>query len=68
MFGISDYPAFASAIVLFLMVPGPGNLAMVSATAQGGVRGGLAATLGIIGGDQILMWCAVAGVAALLKA
>ena len=30
-------------------------------------RGGLAATLGIIAGDQILMWCAVAGVAALLK-
>ncbi|MBS0408090.1 MAG: LysE family transporter [Proteobacteria bacterium] len=67
MFGISDYPAFVAAILLFLLLPGPGNLAIVSSTAQGRVRGGLAATLGIIAGDQILLWCAVAGVAALLK-
>jgi threonine/homoserine/homoserine lactone efflux protein len=32
------------------------------------VRGGLAATLGVIAGDQVLMWAAVAGVAALLLA
>ena len=32
------------------------------------VRGGLAATLGVIAGDQVLMWAAVAGVAALLAA
>jgi hypothetical protein len=32
------------------------------------VRGGLAATLGVIAGDQVLMWLAVAGVAALLAA
>ena len=64
---ITDYPAFVIAILLFLAIPGPGNLAIISSTAQGGVRGGLASTLGIIGGDQILLWCAVAGVAALLK-
>ena len=68
MLAITDYPAFVVAILLFLAIPGPGNLAIISGTAQGGVRGGLASTLGIIGGDQILMWCAVAGVAALLKA
>ena len=67
MFGISDYGAFVAAIVLFLAVPGPGNLALLSSTAQGGVRGGLAATLGLIAGDQVLLWCAVAGVAALLQ-
>ena len=67
MLAITDYPAFVVAILLFLAIPGPGNLAIVSSTAQGRVRGGLAATLGIIAGDQILMWCAVAGVAALLK-
>ncbi len=65
---ITDYPAFVAAIVLFLAIPGPGNLAIISSTAQGRVRGGLASTLGIIAGDQILLWCAVAGVAALLKA
>ena len=64
MLAITDYPAFVVAILLFLAIPGPGNLAIVSSTAQGRVRGGLAATLGIIAGDQILMWCAVAGVAA----
>ena len=65
---ITDYPAFVIAILLFLAIPGPGNLAIISSTAQGRVRGGLASTFGIIAGDQILMWCAVAGVAALLKA
>ena len=33
MFGISDYGAFVAAIVLFLAVPGPGNLALLSSTA-----------------------------------
>ena len=68
MLAISDYPAFVIAIIVFLLIPGPGNLAIVSSTAQGGVRGGLAATFGIIVGDQILLWSAVAGIAALLKA
>lgn len=65
-FGISDYGAFVAAIVLFLAIPGPGNLALITSTGKGGVRGGLAATLGVIAGDQVLMWAAVAGVATLL--
>jgi threonine/homoserine/homoserine lactone efflux protein len=68
MFGIADYPAFVVAIVVFLMIPGPGNLALITSTSKGGVRGGLAATFGVIAGDQVLMWLAVAGVAALLAA
>ena len=68
MFGIADYPAFVVAIVVFLMIPGPGNLALITSTGKGGVRGGLAATLGVIAGDQVLMWLAVAGVATLLAA
>ena len=68
MFGIADYGAFVAAIVLFLAIPGPGNLALITSTSKGGVRGGLAATLGVIAGDQVLMWAAVAGVAALLAA
>jgi leucine efflux protein len=66
MFGIADYGAFVAAIVLFLAIPGPGNLALITSTSKGGVRGGLAATLGVIAGDQGLMWLAVAGVATLL--
>ena len=68
MFGIADYGAFVAAIILFLMIPGPGNLALITSTGKGGIRGGLAATLGLMAGDQILMWMAVAGVAALLIA
>lgn len=68
MFGIADYGAFVVAIVVFLLIPGPGNLALVTSTGKGGIRGGLAATFGVIAGDQVLMWLAVAGVAALLAA
>jgi len=65
-FGIADYPAFALAILIFLLIPGPGNLALVTSTGKGGIRAGLAAGMGIILGDQVLLWLAVAGVAAVL--
>ena len=68
MFGIADYAAFVAAVLVFLLIPGPGNLALITSTGKGGIRGGLAATLGVIAGDQVLMWLAVAGVAALLAA
>ncbi|MEZ5645404.1 MAG: LysE family transporter [Burkholderiaceae bacterium] len=68
MFGIADYGAFVIAIIVFLAIPGPGNLALITSTGKGGIRGGLAATLGVIAGDQVLMWMAVAGVAAVLAA
>jgi len=68
MFGIADYGAFVVAIIVFLAIPGPGNLALITSTSKGGIRGGLAATFGVIAGDQVLMWMAVAGVAALLVA
>lgn len=68
MFGIADYGAFVVAIIIFLAIPGPGNLALITSTSKGGIVGGLAATLGVIAGDQVLMWMAVAGVAALLSA
>ena len=66
MFGVADYGAFVIAIIIFLLIPGPGNLALITSTGKGGIRGGLAATLGLMVGDQFLMWMAVAGVAALL--
>lgn len=68
MFGIADYSAFVIAIIIFLAIPGPGNLALITSTSKGGIMGGLAATLGVMAGDQVLMWMAVAGVAALLSA
>jgi leucine efflux protein len=68
MFGVTDYGAFVVAFIILLAIPGPGNLALVLSTGKGGIRGGLASTWGIILGDQVLMWLAVAGVAALLRA
>ena len=68
MFGVADYGAFVVTIIVFLLIPGPGNLALITSTGKGGVRGGFAATLGVIIGDQLLIWMAVAGVAALLNA
>lgn len=68
MFGVADYGAFVVAIIIFLAIPGPGNLALITSTGKGGVRAGLAATGGVIAADQVLMWTAVAGVAALLLA
>lgn len=68
MLGVTDYGTFVVTIIVFLLIPGPGNLALVLSTSKGGVRGGLAATAGVILGDQVLMWLAVAGVAALLAA
>lgn len=66
--GVADYGAFVVAVVVFLAIPGVGNLAIITSTTKGRIVGGLAATLGVIVADQVLMWLAVAGVAAVLTA
>lgn len=66
--GIADYGAFVVAIIVFLLIPGPGNLALITSTSKGGIPGGLGATFGVIAGDQVLLWAAVAGVSAVMVA
>lgn len=68
MFGIADYGAFCAAVLVFLALPGPGTLALLTATGKGGFQAGATATAGLIAGDQVLLWLAVAGMAALLAA
>jgi len=68
VFGVADYWAFVVAVIVFLAIPGVGNLAIITSTSKGRVAGGLAATFGVIVADQILMWLAVAGVAAVMTA
>jgi threonine/homoserine/homoserine lactone efflux protein len=68
MFGIADFGAYCGAILLFLALPGPGTFTLLTSTSKGGLRAGAAATLGLIVGDQVLLWLAVGGVAALLAA
>ena len=67
-FGIADYASFTVAIIVFLLIPGPGNLALITSTSKGGITGGLGAIFGLIAGDQILLWAAVAGVSAVMTA
>jgi leucine efflux protein len=66
--GITDYWSFVAAVIVFLMLPGPGTFAVLTSTGQGKVRGGFAALFGLILGDWILMALAMLGVAALLQA
>ena len=68
MLGVADYWAFVIAVIVFLAIPGVGNLAIITSTGKGRIAGGFAATFGVIVADQILMWLAVAGVAAVLTA
>ena len=62
------FPAFCITVLVFLALPGPGTFALLTSTAKGGFRAGTAATAGVILGDQVLLWLAVAGVAAVLAA
>lgn len=66
MLGIINYETFVLSFIIFLMIPGPGNLILITSTSKGGLRSGIACTMGIVSGDQILLWLASAGVATLL--
>ena len=68
MFGIQHYASFVAAILLFQLVPGPGTLAILGATARDGVRAGMGAVLGTLLGDFLYMLAAVLGLAAVLAA
>lgn len=66
--GIQNLWTFAIAVLVFLALPGPSTFTLLTATGRGGIRAGYTTLAGLLLGDQVLMWLAVAGVAALLKA
>lgn len=66
MFDIQNYTSFIAAIVLFQVIPGPGTLAILNATARNGVGAGMGAVLGTLVGDLAYMLAAVLGLAAVL--
>lgn len=68
MFDIQNYLSFITAIILFQLIPGAGTIAILNATARGGVRAGMSAVLGTLAGDLIYMVSAVLGLAAVLSA
>ncbi|HAI93313.1 MAG TPA: lysine transporter LysE [Xanthomonadaceae bacterium] len=66
--GIHEPWAFIAAVLVFLALPGPGTFALLNAVGIAGPRGGFRCLGGLLLGDQVLIWLAVAGVAALLQA
>lgn len=66
MFGIQNHTSFVIAVLLFQLIPGPGTIVILNATARNGVRAGGAAVLGTIAGDFVFMVAAVAGLAAIM--
>ena len=47
MFDIQNYISFIAAILVFQLIPGPGTLAILNATARNGVKAGLGAVAGL---------------------
>lgn len=66
--GIQDLGAFVATVLVFLALPGSGTFTLLTASGRSGIGGGYTALAGLLLGDQVLMWLAVAGVAALLQA
>lgn len=67
MFDIQNYARFIAAILVFQLIPGPGALAILNATARNGVCAGIGAVLGTLGGDFVYMLAAILGLAAVLS-
>ena len=67
MFGIDNYASFVAAIVAFQLIPGPGTLTILNATARHGIRSGMGSVFGTLTGDFLFMLAAVVGVAAVLS-
>lgn len=68
MFDIQNYASFLIAILIFQLVPGPGTIAILNATAKNGLGAGFGAVLGTLFGDFIYMMAAVMGLAAVMQA
>ncbi|CAG0988530.1 Leucine efflux protein [Burkholderiales bacterium] len=66
MFDIQNYASFVLAILVFQLIPGPGTIAILNATARHGLATGMGAVLGTLAGDFVYMLAAVAGLAAVM--
>jgi threonine/homoserine/homoserine lactone efflux protein len=68
VFEIQNYGSFVCAILLFQVIPGPGTLAILTATARSGIGAGCGAVMGTLVGDFVYMVAAVVGLAAVMNA
>jgi leucine efflux protein len=60
MFDIQNYASFVLAILIFQLIPGPGTIAILNATAKNGTQAGMAAVIGTLVGDFVFMFAAAA--------
>jgi threonine/homoserine/homoserine lactone efflux protein len=65
-FAIHDYAGFIAAILIFQLIPGPGTIAILNATARNGIGAGMGAVVGTLCGDLVYMLAAVFGLAAVM--
>lgn len=68
MAGIHNYTGFILAVLVFQMIPGPGTLTILKATARNGITAGMGTVFGTLGGDLLFMLAAMLGLAAALAA
>lgn len=68
LLGITDVWLFAAAVCVFVLLPGPGMLSLLAASARGGMRAGWVTWAGLVAGEQLFIAAAALGVAAALAA
>ncbi len=70
MTGINDLPSLIIATLIFLAIPGPGTIKLLTSVAEknGGPKAGVWSALGLMAGDTVWMVLALSGVAALAAA
>ena len=68
MTGINDLGALIVSTLIFLAIPGPGTIKLLTGVGEGGTRAGVWSTLGLMVGDLVWMVLALSGVAALAAA
>jgi leucine efflux protein len=67
MLNIQNYTSFILAILVFQLIPGPGTIAILTATARNGIAAGMAAVCGTLLGDLLYMLAACAGLATIMR-
>jgi len=68
VFEIQNYESFIAAVFVFQLIPGPGTLAILNATARNGMGAGFGAVMGTLLGDFTYMVGAIFGLAAVMHA
>ncbi len=61
------FTEFVASSVAIILLPGPGQLAILTATLSGGFRSGLKAVAGLLTGDLVIMTLTALGIATVME-